>query len=141
MELFIFLCCLIPTMIFAVLLFIADRKYNELQKENDALRKEIASLYYANSERLAIRVDFEPMYYQKDQVGYSRAIADKATHALMNTMIGHAREKLMAHFIKCMAEHKYFWENDILTLKNWIYINVPVYRFDYDHIQVGRDKA
>lgn len=141
MELFIFLCCLIPTIIFAVILFMADRKYNELQKENDALRKEIAGLYHANSERLAVRVDFEPMYYQKDQVGYARAIAEKAVHALMNTMIGHAREKLMAHFIKCMAERKYFWENDICTLKNWVYINVPVYRLDYDHIQVGRDKA
>lgn len=141
MGLLIFLCCLIPTIIFAVLLFIADRKYNKLQKENDALREEIARLYYTNSERLAVKVGFEPECYRKDQMGYSRAIAEKAIYVLMNTMVDHAREKLMAHFIKCMAERKYFWENDVFTMKNWVYISVPVYRLDYGHIQVNRDQA
>lgn len=141
MALFIFLCCLIPTVIFAILLLMVDRKYSGLQKENDALHKEIAGMYRANSERLAIKVDFEPEYFYKDQTGYSRMIAEKAAHALMNTMIGHVREKLMTHFIKCMAERKPFWENDICTLRSSVYVNVPVYRLDYDLIQIGRDLA
>lgn len=141
MGLFIFLCCLIPTAIFTVLLFIIDSKYNKLQQENDALRNEIADLYRTNSERLAIKVEFEPMYYHKDQIGYTRMIAEKAVRVLMNTMIGHVHERLMAHFIKCMAERKHFWEDDICTLHSFVYITVPVYRLDYDHIQVGRDRV
>lgn len=141
MGLLIFICCLVPTVLFAILLAMHDRKYVKLEKENDELRKAIADMYQSNSERIAVKIDFEPAGYQQDPAVYVRMIAERASRALMHKMIGHCREKLMTHFIKCMTERKYFWYSDVITLRNWVYISVPVYRLDYDLIQVGRDHA
>ena len=117
------------------------KKIKELESELEILihqYSELEKFVHSNTEMVSCEAELEPMYYEKDPK-YLESLLERMGYNLVKKMSEKFNERMLERIKELIVNRQFsnFIRTDIITLKPRFKISVPIFRVDYEYIELS----